>query len=121
MKFYLDLNSKDILVSLNDSSLEGKEGFKALFPNTTDAATEKHVPVVEVAGNEVKVTVGSVLHPMTPEHYITHIILETTKGYQVKALTPECAPQATFYVCSCEKPVAVYEYCNLHGLWVAKI
>ncbi len=122
MNFYLDLESKDILVSLNsNSSLEGKEGFKALKANSVDAAKEKHVPVVEVNGDEVKVTVGSVLHPMTPEHYITHIVLETTKGYQVKALTPGQEPVAIFKLCSCEKAVAAYEYCNLHGLWVANI
>lgn len=122
MNFYLDLTNNDILVSLKpNSSLEGKEGFKTLKANSVDAAKEKHVPVVSVEGDTVNVTVGSVKHPMTPEHLITHVILETTKGYQVKALSHECEPVVTFKLCGCEKPVAVYEYCNLHGLWVANI
>ena len=84
--------------------------------NATDAAREKHVPVVTVEGNTVSVTVGSVEHPMTEEHYITWIYLETEKGGQRKALKPGEAPSATFTLID-DEPVGVYEYCNLHGLW----
>lgn len=92
-----------------------------LEPNTTDAAQEKHVPVVTVNGNAVHVEVGSTLHPMTPEHYITFIALETEKGYQIVELTPDDQPIADFAVAEGDKPVAAYEYCNLHGLWKADI
>lgn len=117
MEFYLDLNSKQLLVSnlaLDCASL------KPLKANDTDAAKEKHVPVVEVNGSTVDVTVGTVLHPMTPEHLVTDIILVTNKGYQVKHLTATDAPKASFALADGETAVAVYEYCNLHGLWVYK-
>ena len=89
-----------------------------LVPNTTDAATEKHVPVIEVSGNEVTVKVGSVEHPMLPEHHIDFICVETTDGYIIAH--PGERPEATFAV-SAGKAVALWEYCNLHGLWKATI
>lgn len=90
---------------------------KELVANTTDAATEKHVPVVKVDGNKVAVEVGSTLHPMTPEHLIEWIVLETDKGYTVHHLTADDEPKTAFVLADDEKAVAVYEYCNLHGLW----
>lgn len=86
-------------------------------PNTQDAALEKHVPAVTVEGNKVSVQVGSVAHPMLPEHYIQFVILETNKGFQKKDLAPGEEPKAEFLLSDGKKPVAVYEYCNLHGLW----
>lgn len=91
-----------------------------LVPNTTDAATEKHVPVIEVSGNEVTVKVGSVEHPMLPEHHIAFIILETTEGTQKKFLSVDGKPEAKFVLAEGEKVVAAYEYCNLHGFWKAE-
>lgn len=100
-----------------------EEGTNAelLTPNTVDAAQEKHVPVITVTGNAVHVQVGEVLHPMTPEHYITFIALETKKGYQIVELTPDDQPVADFAVAEGDEPVAAYEYCNLHGLWKAEV
>jgi superoxide reductase len=86
-----------------------------LEANTTDAAQEKHVPAVRVEGNEVIVRIGSVDHPMVEEHFIQFVIVETENGFQVKYLEPNNEPEARFVVN--EKVVAVYEYCNLHGLW----
>ena len=98
------------------------EIMQELVPNTTDAATEKHVPVVTVTGNEVVVLVGEIQHPMTEAHLITWIYLETTQGCYMKPLTHETpVPCATFIMCENEKPVAAYEYCNLHGLWKKEI
>ena len=91
-----------------------------LEPNTTEAATEKHLPVVTVEGNEVRVEVGSVAHPMTAEHSIEWIYLQTTKGGQRKVLAPNEAPVATFVLAD-EELVAAYAYCNLHGLWKTEI
>lgn len=96
------------------------EPMKELVPNTTDAATEKHVPVISVNGNTVEVTVGSTLHPMTAEHHIAWIALETEQGVQRKPLDPTGAPKATFVLADGDKAVAAYEYCNLHGLWKAE-
>ena len=84
---------------------------------TTDASVEKHVPVYEVNGNTVMVTVGSVEHPMLPEHYIEWIALKTKAGNQRKALKPGDAPKACFAICEGDEVEAVYAYCNLHSLW----
>ena len=92
----------------------------ALEAGTVEASREKHIPVVEVSGNNVKVIVGSVLHPMTEEHSIEWVYLETDKGGQRKALKPGEAPVAVFSLKD-EKPLAAYAYCNLHGLWKAEI
>ena len=90
---------------------------RELKANTTDAAQEKHVPEVSVEGNLVKVKVGSVEHPMTEEHHIAFIYLETENGVARKDLDHTGKPEAVFALAEGEKPVAVYEYCNLHGLW----
>ncbi len=87
----------------------------------TDAVLEKHVPEVSIEGNQVKVQVGSIEHPMTPEHYITLIALETEKTYQVATLDPDHEPKAQFAVADGDKAIRVYEYCNLHGLWKAEL
>lgn len=91
-----------------------------LEAGVTDASREKHVPVVSVDGNTVKVTVGSVLHPMSKEHNISWVYLQTDKGGQRKNLDVDGEPTVTFAL-SDEKPVAVYAWCNLHGLWKTEI
>lgn len=88
-----------------------------IVPGTTDAAIEKHVPVISQQGNIVTVTVGSVEHPMIPEHFIEWISLETNKGNQRKLLKPNTAPKAQFALLDGEEVVAAYAYCNLHSLW----
>ncbi len=89
-----------------------------LVPGAVDGTFEKHVPYVEVEGNAVHVQVGEVVHPMTPAHYIQLIVLVTTHGYQVAPLKPTDNPIAMFTLAEDDKPEKVYEYCNLHGLWV---
>lgn len=86
--------------------------------NTTDAAQEKHVPVVTREGNEVKVSVGSAEHPMTEEHSIEWICLKTAKGTQIKYLDPSEKPEAVFLIAD-DEVEDVLAYCNLHGLWKA--
>ena len=88
-----------------------------IVAGSTDAAVEKHVPVVEVDGNKVTVTVGSVAHPMLPEHYIEWIAIQTKQGNQRKALNPGDAPKACFALCEGDEVEAAYAYCNLHSLW----
>ncbi|MDR2513601.1 MAG: desulfoferrodoxin [Christensenellaceae bacterium] len=95
------------------------EEMRELTPNTSDAAQEKHLPVGKREGNMLKVTVGSVPHPMTEEHHIAWIaVVEHDRTSRV-SLSPTGAPEAAFYVG--DGPVTVYEYCNLHGLWVADL
>lgn len=92
-----------------------------LVPNTVDASLEKHVPVVTVTTNTVSVKIGSAAHPMTEEHYIQWIYLQTASGGKRECLKPGDAPEATFALTKEEKPVAVFAYCNLHGLWKTEI
>ena len=98
---------------------EGLSVGEELVPNTTDAAGEKHVPVIASEGDTVTVTVGSVEHPMLEAHFIQWIVLEIEGGYQKKVLTPGVKPQAVFK--TTDKVIAAYEYCNLHGLWKAEV
>ena len=88
-----------------------------IIPGTTDAAVEKHLPVIEQEGNLVTVTVGAVEHPMTEEHLINWISLETRQGNQRKELAPGSRPQAQFMLCEGDEVVSAFAYCNLHGLW----
>ena len=105
-------------VVISDKSLSvGTE----IIPNTTDAAGEKHVPVLEISGGTVNVSVGSVEHPSLPAHYIEFIALETDKGMQMKWGKPGNKPVAVFKICEDETVIAAYEYCNLHGLWKAEL
>ncbi|HJJ43382.1 MAG TPA: desulfoferrodoxin [Methanocorpusculum sp.] len=87
--------------------------------NTADATTEKHVPVVEKISEGYKVTVGSVAHPMTDEHYITWIALRTDDGIiHEKFLIPGEKPE--MIVKTTAKADKACEYCNIHNLWVKK-
>lgn len=90
---------------------------KEIIPGTTDAAVEKHLPVIRIDGNFVHVTVGEVEHPMLPEHYIEWISLQTKQGNQRKELKPGEAPKASFALVDEDEVTAAYAYCNLHGLW----
>ena len=96
-------------------------GAQEISPNTVEASTEKHMPVVTLSGNTVTVNVGAVSHPMTEEHSITTVILETQKGGQYQFLQHDSQPVAKFDVASGDKAIAAYAYCNLHGLWKADI
>ena len=91
-----------------------------LVPNTVEASGEKHLPVFSIEDGVVSVSVGSVAHPMIPEHFIEWVYLETEKGGQRKAFSPGEAPEVKFWLGD-DKPVAVYAYCNLHGLWMTEV
>ena len=122
LKFFRCNHCGNIIVKIKDSSVPVVccgENMQELVPGTTDAAVEKYLPVYEVNGSSVSVTVGSVLHPMLPEHLINWICLQTNKGFQLKYLNPGEEPKAVFALADGEKVEAVYEYCNLHGLWKA--
>ena len=94
------------------------ESMTLLKPNTVDAAKEKHVPEVSFEKGAVLIKVGSVEHPMTEEHSIQWVTLETTKGVKRNSLNPGDAPSTRFALEEDEDPVCAYAYCNLHGLWM---
>jgi len=124
MKFYVCNHCGNIVQYVKNKGVPVVccgEKMTELIPGTSDGAAEKHVPDVKVDGSRVTVTVGSVEHPMLDAHYIEWVILETEKGYQKVELKPDQPPVAEFVVAEGDKPVAAYEYCNLHGLWKAEI
>ena len=88
----------------------------ALEANTVEASSEKHLPVATVESNTVRVCVGSAEHPMDEDHLIEWVYLQTAHGGQRKALAAGQKPEAVFALVD-DKPVAVYAYCNKHGLW----
>ena len=123
VKFYICEKCGNIVQKIEDSGVSvvccGQK-MTYLEPGVVEASREKHIPVVKTEGNTVKVIVGSVLHPMAEEHHIDWVYLETDKGGQMKHLEVNASPEITFTLGD-EKPIAVYAYCNLHGLWKADV
>lgn len=99
----------------------GAANLEELTAGTTDGAAEKHLPVIEVDGSRVSVKVGSVFHPMTAEHSIDWIYLQTCCGGHLRRLKADGEPVAVFTLAPEETPKAAYAYCNLHGFWKTEI
>ena len=122
-KFYICEKCGNLVGMINESGVPmvccGQK-MTRLDAGVVEASREKHIPVAEIIGDTVKVTVGSVEHPMSEEHSILWVYLETDKGGQRKCLKAGEEPKVVFAL-NGEKPVAVYAYCNLHGLWKAEI
>ncbi len=123
-KFLLCRRCGNLIEMINDSGVTpiccGTD-MNELTPNSVEAATEKHIPVVEIDGNIARVTVGSTLHPMEEAHYIEWIYLETSIGIKRVKLNPKEEPIASFALLEEETVVAAYAYCNLHGLWIKEL
>ena len=123
-KYYICSVCGNIVEVVSASGVNVKccgKNMEEIIPGTVEASREKHIPVVKVEGDRVIVDVGSVAHPMSEEHSILWVCLETCCGVYRKHLAVGKAPVATFTISEYEKPVAVYAYCNLHGLWKAEI
>ncbi|MDR2867784.1 MAG: hypothetical protein LBV55_03915 [Acholeplasmatales bacterium] len=120
MKFYICKHCGNIICYAKSSGVSVVccgEKMQELVANTVEASREKHLPVVEVAGATVNVKVGSVPHPTLEEHHIEWIALETLEGTQRKPIIVGHEATASFSLSKGDKVIAVYEYCNLHGLW----
>ena len=121
-KFYKCRLCGNVIHKVVDSGVQTVccgEQMQELTPNTVDASNEKHVPeVTRIDDCTIRIQVGSIAHPMTPEHHIVFIYVETENGGLRVDLKDK--PEGVF--CTCHgKPKAVYEYCNLHGLWKKEI
>lgn len=124
MKFYICEKCKNTVGMIHESGVPMMccgQKMTLLEPGTVEASHEKHIPEVTVSGSTVRAVVGSVLHPMSEEHSILWVYLETDRGGQRKTLSPGDAPEVTFALTDGERPVAVYAYCNLHGLWKTEL
>ena len=122
-KFYICRRCGNLVGMVHDSGVPMiccGEKMEALVPNTVEASGEKHLPVAVMDGNVLRVHVGSVDHPMLPEHFIEWVYVQTDQGGQRKALKPCDAPEASFCLGD-DKAAAVYAYCNLHGLWMTEL
>lgn len=116
-KFYICDKCGETLIGDISSTINCCGGeVKQVLPNVTDAAKQKHIPKVDVNGDDVQVVVGEIEHPMTDEHSIQFIYLETEKGGQMKKLNVDDGVKVDFTLNN-DKLIAVYAYCNLHGLW----
>jgi len=122
-KFYICAHCRNTVEMIYDTDIKlfccGDE-MQELIPNTVEASGEKHIPAVTVKENVVEVNVGSVDHPMVDVHWIEWVQLVTDRGSYRKWLNPGQAPNVRFHLDG-EKPLAVYAYCNLHGLWKTEL
>lgn len=122
-KFYICKHCGNLVASIKDAGVKMMccgEAMTKLEPGTVEASHEKHIPVVTCKDGVVNVEVGSETHPMIESHYIEWIFLKTENGGQRRVLKPSDEPKAEFLIGN-DKPVAVYAYCNLHGLWKTEI
>ena len=120
MKFYICNHCGNIIAYVRDKGVPVVccgEKMQELVPGTTDGAVEKHLPVITREGEKVTVAVGSVAHPMVEEHFIQWVAVETERDALVHWFHPGEAPEAVFALADGQQVKAVYEYCNLHGLW----
>ena len=122
-KFYVCPHCGNIVEMVHDAGVKPfccGQKMNELVPNTVEASAEKHIPAVSLQGDVAEVNVGSVDHPMADVHWIEWVQLVTDKGSTRKYLNPGEAPKVRFPL-NGEKPLAVYAYCNLHGLWKAEL
>ena len=122
-KFFICRHCGNIIALIRDQGVPifcCGEKMQEIVPGSYEASNEKHIPVYEVVGNKVIVTVGSVEHPMIDAHYIEWVSIQTKHGNQRKQLKPNQEPKVCFALCEGDEVEAVYAYCNLHGLWKAE-
>ncbi len=118
MEFYICKHCGNIITKLTDHHTPVSccgEVMNKLLPNTTEAATEKHKPVIVMEDGHKYAVVGSTVHPMTAEHYIEWIVVDYGDHYRVHHLNPGDEPKVK--LCKKCEVVDIYAYCNLHGLW----
>lgn len=120
-KFLICKTCGNLIEMVNDSGVTPiccNKDMEEVIANTTEAAMEKHIPVINIENNIATITVGETLHPMTEEHYIAWIYLETNKGFKRIDLKPNDEPKGVFALTEDEKVLRAYAYCNLHSLWM---
>lgn len=121
-RFFICEHCDNIITMIRDQGVPVHccgQKMQEIIPGTSDGAEEKHVPVYDIKDNIVTVRVGSVEHPMLPEHYIEWVCIETEDGLQIKQLNPDMPPCASFSVSEKDNIKAVYAFCNKHSLWRA--
>ena len=123
VKFYICPHCGNVVEMVKDAGVKPVccgQKMEELIPGAVEASGEKHIPAISVENGVVSVNVGSVNHPMEDVHWIEWVQLVTEKGIQRRYLNPGEAPNVKFYLGD-DKAVAVYAYCNLHGLWKSEL
>ena len=125
IKFYKCMHCGNIVMFLNASGVIPNccgDPMTEMVPNGKDGAGEKHVPVVLVNDKRVIVTIGQTAHPMTSDHHIDWIALETNKGLHITYPSlMDGKAEAEYTLANGERVIAAYEHCNIHGLWIKEI
>lgn len=119
-KFYICKHCGNIISVIRDKGIPVyccSEKMQEMIPGTAEASAEKHIPVYQIDGSTVYVMVGATEHPMTEEHYIEWICLETEHIVQYAYLDPDDNPKAKFALCEGDEVQAVYAFCNQHDFW----
>ena len=122
VKFFICNHCGNIVAMIKDQGVPIKccgESMKEIIAGTSEGAKEKHIPVYKVSGEAVTVSAGEKEHPMTDEHYIDWVCMETEEGFQLKKLTPYMSPKVSFSLSKGDKVKSVYAFCNQHSLWKA--
>ena len=122
-KFYICNQCGNMMGLIKDKGMPviccGKK-MTELVPNTVEASVEKHLPEISFVDGILSVQVGSTIHPMDADHLITFVYVETEQGGQRKNLVAGDVPKMSFNFVD-DKPIAVYAYCNLHGIWKTEV
>ena len=122
VQFFICNHCGNIIAMIIDRGIPIKccgENMQEITAESSEGAQEKHIPIYHIDGETVTVSVGEVAHPMTPEHYINWVCIETEEGFQLKNLTPDMSPKVSFSLTKDDKVKSVYAFCNLHSLWKA--
>ena len=122
LRFFICNHCGNIIAMIKDQGVPIKccgESMKEIIAGTNEGAKEKHIPVYHTIGETVIVCVGETAHPMTSEHYIDWVCMETEEGFQLKKLTPDMSPKVSFSLSKGDKVKSVYAFCNQHSLWKA--
>ena len=120
VQFYICNHCGNLIAMIKNQGVPIKccgEKMQEIIPGTSEGTHEKHVPVYSINGETVTVSVGEIEHPMTPEHYIEWVCIESENGIQLKKLEPNTPPQISFSLSKGDQVKAVYAFCNLHSLW----
>lgn len=120
MKFYECKACGNIMVLIDESGVIPEccgSPMEEIIPSRNDETKEKHVPIINIEGCKVTISISSKPHPMEDVHYIKWVVLETDMGFYIRRLLPGNKPEVIFNIKEDEKVLTAYEYCNLHSLW----
>lgn len=122
VRFFICNHCGNTIAMITDNGVPIKccgENMKEIKSESSDGAPEKHIPIYKIDGKTITISVGETEHPMTPEHYIDWVCLESENGFQFKKIKSYMSPEVSFSLTEDDKLKNVYAFCNLHSLWKA--